>query len=134
MGVKEHLSEDGKEFEQILANKLKSWRVYIVAMIPIFGTGTTKVWQLSDFIHKDVAHEKQQDENLLTLKAVQDEQAKQLDACRASNRQILQLVINDLALLRAVTLEVLPRKRREKVRADFERQRMNALKILIADK
>jgi len=111
--------------------KLRPLYAVFAGGVMLLGSGVVYVYDLATFIVEDSAHERQQDENLLTLKTKLDEHEGALKKARDRDMATIKLLIDDLALLRAVQLQALPHKRREHVRAQFEHQRKASIELLV---
>jgi hypothetical protein len=124
-------SQDAAEVAQVLSDKLKPYRAFVLGVMGLLSAGAVRVYDLGVFVEKTKAHEDQQDENLMKLKEMMDTHEKQGHRVHElSDKQIIEILVNDLALLRAVQLETLPRHRRESIRRQFEAQRMAEIKLL----
>lgn len=124
-------NEDAIEVAKVLGNKLKPIYMFVIGVLSVVGVGIVHIWNLSQFIHRAETHEKQQDENLLALNARIDKCQVRLDSNHELDLKLIELIGNDLALIRAIQVELLPRKRRAQVRKDFETQRMNGVKLML---
>lgn len=124
-------SDDALEVAKVLANKLRPVYAFAAITLAMAGGGVSYVWQLAEFINRDAVHEKQQDEHMLEMRDRQGKQDREIAMARNRNLEVVRMMINDLALLRQIQLETLPRKRRDKIRGDFEVQRMNAINLLV---
>ena len=124
-------NEDAIEVAKVLGNKLKPVYMFVAGVFAVVGVGAERIWNLSQFIHRDAAHEKQQDENLLALNARIDKCQVRLDSSHELDLKLIELIGNDLALIRAIQVELLPRNRRAQVRKDFEHQRMNGVRLML---
>lgn len=135
-------SQDAVEVAQVLNDKLKPIRVFIFGVLGLLGAGAVRVYDLGVFIEKTKAHEDLQDINLLRLGKILDEHEKEGHKIHdehekeghkvheLSDRKIIEIFVNDLALLRTVQLETLPKSRRVHVKQQFEIQRINEIKLL----
>lgn len=120
-----------EDLTNVVGDKLKPVRYLAMAAFAAFSTGGTYVWDLSQFIHEEHAHEKQQDKNLLTLKKGIDANGEGIDATRKLNLEVIQLVINNLALLREVQLQTLKPQKRAEMRKQFAVQRAAEIELLV---
>ncbi len=124
-------NEDALEVAKVLGNKLKPIYTFVAAVLAIVGVGIVHIWNLSQFIQRAETHEEQQDKNLLALNARIDKCQVRLDSSHELDLKLIELICNDLALIRAIQVELLPKKRRAQVRRDFEAQRMNGVKLML---
>lgn len=124
-------SQDALEVAEVLGNKLRPVYTFAAIMIAVVGAGSSYVWQLSDFITRDAVHEKQQDENLLSIHKRLKEHDEQIARAKERNLDTVKLLINDLAMLRSIQLDMLPRAKKAQARKDFEAQRLNSIDVLV---
>lgn len=115
----------------VFQDMLKPYRAAYLALLPFIGTGLTYGYDIVQFMNRDATHEKQQNENLLTLRKQLSEQEKRLDALRKRHLETLQLITSDLDLLRAYQVRSLPPKQRDRARRDFDAQRARAITLLV---
>ncbi len=124
-------SHDALEVAEVLSNKLRPIWVFVAGVIAIGGAGVTKIWQLSEFIHRDADHERQQDENLLSLKKSITKNEGGVTVCKVQTQKTVKLLITDLDLMRSHVVRLLPRGEREQARRDFAAQQKNSLDLLV---
>lgn len=124
-------SHDALEVAEVLSNKLRPIWVFVAGVIAIGGAGVTKIWQLSEFIHKDASHERQQDDVLLQLKALITKNEGGFRECKGQNLKTVELIITDLDLLRSRVVHLLPPRKREQARRDFAAQQKKGLDLLV---
>ena len=126
-----HHNEDALAVAQVLGNKLRPVYTFAAVMLAMVGGGATYVWQLADFINRDAVHEKQQDDNQLAMQKRLNEHDDDIKAARERNLKVVELLINDLALLRHVQLQTLPARKRAEISKQFEAQRIQGISLLV---
>lgn len=124
-------SQDAIEVGKVLADKLKPYRAFVLGVLGLLATGAVRVYDIGVFVEKTKAHEDQQDKNLLKLKEVHEKHVeKGHDIHAERDREIIEVLVNDLALLRHMVVELLPRNKRDNARRQFEAQRKAELQLL----
>lgn len=124
-------SPDAAEVKAVLSSLLRPYRAAILAGLALAGTGGTQLWQVSDVDGSENAHELQQDANLLELRKQIVELQAEAKSCRDGRIDIIQMSIDRRALLTANLLELMPKKKRDRARANFDAQRKAALALLV---
>lgn len=115
----------------VFQEMLKPYRTAVIAAIPIIGTLGTYGYDVVTFMNRDAAHEKQQDENLLTLRKQLKEQDAQVQKVRERNLELVRLILNDMELIRANQMKVLPKRDREQASRDYAVQRQKGVDLLV---
>jgi hypothetical protein len=128
-------SQDATEVSQILAGMMKPYRVMLVAVLSVAAPAAYKLYEFGQFVEKTAAHEAEQTKNLIALRRmVKDHEKEGHEVHALGDKKIIEILVNDLALLRQIQLETLPKKRRAAVRKDFERQRIQEIHLLAGRK
>lgn len=124
-------SPDAAEVRAVLASLLRPYRAAILAGLAVVGTGGTQLWHVSDVDGSGHKHELQQDANDLELRKQIVALQAEAKSCRDGRIDIIQMSIDHRALLTANQLELMPKKKRDRARANFEAQRKAALALLV---
>ena len=122
---------ENDDMASVVGNAMKSARIFAVAAFAVASTGGTYVWNLSQFIHDEKVHEAQQDKNMLALKRENSELKEGLKASRDLNLELVQLGIENVALLREMLVQTAKANRRANMRKQFAAQRTQEIELLV---
>lgn len=105
-----------------------------IAMFTAFIGVSAWQWRAYGYIDSIGDQNERQDDNIRKLRDMIREQSKQIKDCQAVQLETIELLVNDLAILRDVTLHLAPKNRRDELRKNFEAQRMHGIKVLVQAK